>query len=369
MTTTARLEIISLESTMRGVKLDDMLSVRNTNIERWLMLNNPSGRTRAARVVRVTGIFVLMGLLLFWPVVSSALAGTYQVTVERGGLVSVDVLDRDKAPTTAKLESFTPASHGNVAISPDNRSVSYQAKGDYSGADFFTYKGRDTQTNQDYIGRVDVTVATPQRIVTLDYNRVAGVLGIILVLSIVLEIGLATVFSWKYFEDNLNGKGLKIPIAVMVSGFFTYKYGLDIVSDLLSAFTDKGAAFDKSPPGYVITAFIVAGGSGTVNRLFATLGLRPPVQESAPDRQQAQLVVNLTRSPSLPPTASVNVSIDGQLVSTETGNRLPAQAAYRLSPGSHTIQLEAVDNTGEKRIVPGQVNLAPAAIVELPMTL
>ncbi len=87
------------------------------------------------------------------------------------------------------------------------------------------------------------------------------------------------------------------------------------------------------------------------------------------DRQQAQLVLKLTRSAHLPPTASVNVSIDGRLMSTETGNRLPAQAAYRLSPGAHTIQLEAIDNTGEKRMVPGQVNLAPAAIVELPMTL
>ncbi len=56
-------------------------------------------------------------------------------------------------------------------------------------------------------------------------------------------------------------------------------------------------------------------------------------------------------------------------MSTETGNRLPAQAAYQLTPGAHTIQLEAIDNTGEKRVVPGQVNLAPAAMVELPMTL
>lgn len=87
------------------------------------------------------------------------------------------------------------------------------------------------------------------------------------------------------------------------------------------------------------------------------------------DRQQAQLVVKLTRSANLLPAASVNVSIDGQLMSTETGNRLPAQAAYQLTPGAHTIQLEAIDNTGEKRVVPGQVNLAPAAMVELPMTL
>lgn len=88
---------------------------------------------------------------------------------------------------------------------------------------------------------------------------------------------------------------------------------------------------------------------------------------NVPDRQQAQLVVKLTRSRNLLPTASVNVSIDGQLMSTEIGNRLPAQAAYRLTPGVHTIQLEEVDNTGEKRVVSGQVNLAPAAMLELPM--
>lgn len=333
------------------------------------MSHNQAGLRRARQVVIVTCVAMLIELFALWPVAGAELAGTYHVTVERGGLVSVDVLDRDKTPATAKLVGFTVASHGNVAISPDNRSVSYQATGDYSGADFFTYNGKDTQTNQEYSGRVDITVATPQRIVGLDYTRVAGVLGIILVLSLVLEIGLETVFSWKYFEESLTGKGLKIPIAVMVSGFFTYKYGLDIVSDLLSAFTDKGAAFDKSTPGYVITAFIVAGGSGTVNRLFTTLGLRSPVQAPVPDRQQAQFVVNLTRSASLSPTAPVNVSIDGQLLSTETGNRLPAQAAYRVAPGTHTIQLEAVDTTGAKRTVPWQLNLAPTATVELPMTL
>lgn len=43
--------------------------------------------------------------------------------------------------------------------------------------------------------------------------------------------------------------------------FFTYKYEPDVVADLLSAFTDKSAAFDESMSGYVITAFIVAGGA------------------------------------------------------------------------------------------------------------
>lgn len=313
------------------------------------------------------------GLLFFWALTSSAVAGTYQVTVEPTGIVTVDVLEKDKAPTTAELKSVGNASHGKVAITPDMRSVSFRAVGDYVGSDSFTYLGKDKATNQEYTGTVEVTVTSPQRIVNLDYVRVSGVLGILLVLAIVVEIGLTTVFSWKYFEDYLAGKGWKTPITVAVSCFFTFYYKLDTVADLLSAFTTASEAFPKSTPGKLITAFLVAGGSGTVNRvraaLFDAFGQPPPRNERAPESQQAQLVVYLTRSASLSPAAPVRVSIDGQLLSTETGNRLPAQAAYQLSPGAHTIKLDAVDSTGKAVTVQQPVNVAPSANVSLPITL
>jgi hypothetical protein len=308
-------------------------------------------------------LFPLFAVLLFFWFSATVGAGTYPVSVEPGDVATVNVLDRDKAPPTAVLDVVSGASHGTATIASDKRTVSYRAQGDFIGSDTVTYHGKDPNTNQEYSGSVEVSVVAPQRIVGLDYARVAGVLGIIFVLAFVLEIGLATLFSWKYFQENLEGKGLRTPIAVAVSEFFTYFYGLDVVSDLLSAFTSKGAAFEKTLPGYVVTAFIIAGGSGTVNRLFAALGLRPPVQDTTPETAKATLVVTLTRGASLGPTAPVSLTIDNQLQSTESGNRLPAQGSYSLAPGPHTIKLDAVNTAGQALTREVPVNLAAAANV------
>jgi len=316
----------------------------------------------------------LFGLILLMVVSEPAVAGNYQVTVEPGGVVTLDVMGKDGAPPNVKLGTVGTASHGNATITSDGRSVSYRAMGDYVGGDAFTYQGKDTTTNQEYSGRVDVNVVAPQRIVGLDYARVAGVLGIILVLAIVLETGLATLFNWKWFQDYLEGKGLRTPIAVLVSWFFVYFYGLDVVSDLLSAFTAKGASFDKTLPGQIITAFIVAGGSGTVNRLFAALGLRPPVQDPTPDsRQQAQFVLNLTRGANLAPNAPVTVKINNQLVWTlqNQATRFPAQGTYSLPPGPYQIHLEGPSNAVPPQPLAADlpVSFAPSANVVIPMTL
>lgn len=266
------------------------------------------------------------------------------MTVEQGQLVMIDVLIQSKARPSAEVTEVTNdnQSAGKVQIATDKKKISYVAAKDASGMlDVVRYKIRDAEANVDYAGQVNLTVTVPQRITTLDYGRVAGVLGIILVLATVLEIGLATIFGWKYFQDNFEDRGLRTPIAIAVSIFFVWYYKLDIISDLLSSFTDSAGSFGKTLPGYIITAFIVAGGSGTVNKLFAALGLRPPADKSG------QVVIKLVRL-KVPVNEKVNVSIDGVIAGTiDPENRFPAGTdKYSVSIGEHTIKLSATDQNG-----------------------
>jgi hypothetical protein len=317
--------------------------------------------------IRISSLFLIFLNFIVLP--SSALsADAEKITVEQGQLVTIDVLDRSKARPGAALESAENANPaaGKVAITSNKRSVSYLASKDYVGSDLVTYKGKDLQANQDYNGQVEIAVVAPQRITTLNYTRVAGVLGIILVLAIVLEIGLATIFSWKYFQENYEGRGLRTPIAVFVSAFFVIFYKLDVVSDLLNSFTDNAESFAKTIPGYIITAFVVAGGSGTVNKLFAALGLRPPVGNSP---ASARLVIDFTRQ-NVPAAAPVSVSVDGVAVGkVATGNRFPETGQHPLPPGSHTIRLEAPDTTGVIKDAHQTVNLDAGAQLNVTMTL
>ncbi len=289
------------------------------------------------------------------------------MTVEQGQLIIIDALALTKARPSADVTEATNnnPNAGTVQITADKKKISYLAAKDGSGRDLVSYKVKDAAANQDYTGQVEITVTVPQRITTFNYSRVAGVLGIILVLATVLEIGLATIFSWKYFQDNLEGKGLRTPIAVATSIFFVWYYKLDVISDLLSSFTDNAASFGKTVPGYIVTSFIVAGGSGTVNKLFAALGLRPPAGDKS-----GQLIINLTRQ-KVPANATVSVSIDGVVVGAITsGNRFPSDnSKFPLSLGSHKIDLTATDGQGASISAQQTVTVAAGADAVISMVL
>lgn len=171
--------------------------------------------------------------------------------VDQGKTIKIDVLAKRGALPAAKLTSVTPleTDYGTVALSADARSVTFQAK-ERPGETTLSYMGSDTVNGGVYNGKITISVVAAQRIVTFDALRVGGVLGIILVLAIVLEIGLSTLFNWKYFQEHLQDKGLRTPIAIAAAGFFVYHYKLDTVADLLSAFTrESESSFGRTTPG------------------------------------------------------------------------------------------------------------------------
>ncbi|MCK1335756.1 hypothetical protein IVB38_06840 [Bradyrhizobium sp. 38] len=319
--------------------------------------------TQRGSAYRIFGLLaVCLMLVCSGTIVAYAYDQTVPLEVERGASRTIDALEYGKIPG-GKVDTATVDDPNlGSSVVKDGKWITYTAA-DKIGVATVTYKGTDVN-DKAFQGEIKFSNVSPKRIVTYDLSRVAGVLGVILVLVIVLEIGLSTLFNWKYFQEHLQDKGLRTPIAIAVSGYFVYHYQLDTIADLLSSFTDRQVPFARTTPGYFITAFIVAGGSSTVYELFRKFGIRTPFEPPA------QIVVEFKRQ-NVPSDRPVNVSIDGKLVATVAADtsRFPKDGSYDLDAGSHEIELEAPDATGAPKKVKQVVNVAPAADVKVTITI
>lgn len=90
---------------------------------------------------------------------------------------------------------------------------------------------------------------------------VAEVLGVIVLLSIIVERALSWIFEWKPVLEKIKGKSVKEPIAFIVSLLVVYYYGFD---GLAIIFSQEHSTII----GYFITAGVVAGGSKGSIKLF-----------------------------------------------------------------------------------------------------
>ncbi len=121
-------------------------------------------------------------------------------------------------------------------------------------------------------------------------DRVAGVLVVFFVLSVVFEVATSAIFNWRLFIIYLDGKGWKTPVTILLALAVFKSYDLDIVRDLLVAL---GYNAPFSLGGQLLTSLLIAGGSDGVFRIFTKLGIRNPVER---DKKVAQI-----KAASLPP--------------------------------------------------------------------
>jgi hypothetical protein len=84
-----------------------------------------------------------------------------------------------------------------------------------------------------------------------------------------------------HFEE----RGWKTPITVALAFFVFWSYGLNIISDLLTA---RGNATAKSLGGQFLTALLIAGGSPGVFQIFAKLGIRMNTEERKKKAEEAK---------------------------------------------------------------------------------
>ncbi len=115
----------------------------------------------------------------------------------------------------------------------------------------------------------------------LDWARTLEVLAAVVVLSFVLERGLAILFEHRLFIAKADKKGLKEPIAFVVAALVCVMWDFDAVSMIF--LTEKTTVL-----GEVVTAGIVAGGSKGSIRLFRdVLKIRSNAQMEKDERDKS----------------------------------------------------------------------------------
>ena len=110
-------------------------------------------------------------------------------------------------------------------------------------------------------------------------NAVGEVLLVFLVLSAAFEVALTPVFNSRFFLARYEGKGVKVPLTIVLALIVFWGYELDIIQELLNALghtTTEGEPISLSFGGQILTAFLIAGGSDGIFRIFSKLGIRNP---------------------------------------------------------------------------------------------
>ena len=122
----------------------------------------------------------------------------------------------------------------------------------------------------------------------MDRTRVINVLFLVLALSLVFESAMSVLFDWRLFIRYFEGRGVKTPLIIAVAFLVFLNYDLDIVAELLKGFPEIQTQNIESPtlPGQILTALLIAGGSGGVFRIFTRLGIRSPEERDRKARTE-----------------------------------------------------------------------------------
>ncbi len=113
----------------------------------------------------------------------------------------------------------------------------------------------------------------------VNWEAIGEILVLLFVISVVFETALTPIFNWRVFARHFEGKGVKTPITVLLALALLWGYDIDIFKHVIDAFAENGADPSSSTVvGRIITALLVAGGSGAIFNIFAKIGLRNPTQ-------------------------------------------------------------------------------------------
>jgi hypothetical protein len=220
---------------------------------------------------------------------------------------------------------------------------------------------------------------------------------VLFVLSLLLESGLAVIFRWRPFLVFFDGRGIKTVISVAFALVFVWTFKMDIVTDLVNVYAQRGTPFQHGPEGYLITALIVAGGSAAVNNILVALGFRSVVTAAQiapkPPRTEGWISVTLLRkqaqgpvdvligAPPVPPATQPPIAgtITGCSRLTKfvrlfvrDDSRFPMSGGFAVPAGSLCqVQLKGVDANGGPVASRawGPETIAPGAIVDLELTV
>lgn len=199
----------------------------------------------------------------------------------------------------------------------------------------------------------------------VDAEKAGYTLLLVLVLALLLETGLSTLFNWRIFLRFFEEKGLKVPIAVITAFLFVSQFDIDAIAEVLGAFAGK--TYQHGTLGKILTAFIIAGGSSAIFTLLEKLGIRNPLERrevAASMRDECRLKVKLIRT-GTPNDKPVSILLDGETIGaidsqkSEFGGIL----GHVVKPGLRKIKLISRDQKGKEIEHEKDVTIAGGATV------
>lgn len=96
---------------------------------------------------------------------------------------------------------------------------------------------------------------------SINADVVVEVLATVILLSLIIERALSIVFEWRPVLDKIKEKGVKEPVAFIVTLVVVMSYKFD---SLAIIFSNESNSY----MGYIITAGVIAGGSKGSIKLF-----------------------------------------------------------------------------------------------------
>lgn len=120
-------------------------------------------------------------------------------------------------------------------------------------------------------------------------------LAALLVVAIVLESALATIFNWRVYREFFNGRAVKTLVMIAFGYALVRLFDYDFVARMVGY---AGATGSEPWLSEILSALVLAGGSAAVFQLFTALGLRTPVnpaQRNEPPQDKAWVSVRIVR--------------------------------------------------------------------------
>jgi len=207
---------------------------------------------------------------------------------------------------------------------------------------------------------------------------------VLFILAVLVESGLALIFHWRPYIDNLDSRSANPIVAFLFSFLFVEAFQLDVTQSLVNVYS--GTNYPAGTAGSILTALIIAGGSAGVRRILQTFGFRAPAASDepprAPPQDQAWVAVTIERRQARGSVA-VQIGPPGQVAVagtiTGTGHRtgllsyllrdkgrFPTAGGYTVTPGEYEVRVIGFDASGAQiSNTWGPAKIANRAIVDL----
>jgi hypothetical protein len=113
-----------------------------------------------------------------------------------------------------------------------------------------------------------------------DYDILLKHMVGLLVIAIVMESALTTLFQWRVYREFFNSRALKTVIMAATGLAVVKGFNYDIFQKVVEAAGGSGSSPILSAG---LSALVFAGGSAAIFELFKRLGFRAPIEQQSPE--------------------------------------------------------------------------------------